>query len=60
MFTAEERAELFKRKDFRVNSNSKTKPHSLLSEMIQNNPTLPANPFREFAKFDGDVSILNP
>lgn len=24
--------------------------------MIQNHPTLPANPFREYAKFDGDVS----
>lgn len=50
------RAELFKRKDFRNCIKGGTKIHSLLSEMIQNHPTLPANPFREYAKFDGDVS----
>ncbi|XP_054273637.1 target of rapamycin complex 2 subunit MAPKAP1 [Macrosteles quadrilineatus] len=51
--TGKEMAELFPKKTLTSNT-AKTQPHSLLSEIIQNHPTLPANPFRDYAKFNGD------
>uniref|UniRef100_A0A1B6M5E6 Uncharacterized protein n=1 Tax=Graphocephala atropunctata TaxID=36148 RepID=A0A1B6M5E6_9HEMI len=52
--TDEERAALFPRKDFRSCNQSKEKPQSLLSETLHSQPDPPANPFREYAKFNGE------
>lgn len=52
-------SELFQRKDFRKNNTKGDKTHSLLSEQLEKSPHIPKNPFIEYAKFDGNVSILN-
>ena len=55
----EQQKELFKRKDFRKKDKISDKRKSLLAEQIEKCPTLSQNPFIDFAKFDGSVSICN-
>lgn len=52
--TLTDQSELFQRKDFRKNAMLK-RGHSLLSEQLEKCPNLPQNPFKEYAKFDGNV-----
>lgn len=52
--TPTDQSELFQRKDFRKNTPQK-RGHSLLSEQLEKCPNLPQNPFKEYAKFDGNV-----
>jgi hypothetical protein len=56
VFTDDERAGLFERKNFRhSDSDVCIKKHSLLSDQLEKCPKLPQNPFAEFAKYDGNV-----
>jgi len=49
-----DQSDLFQRKDFRRKTPLK-KGQSLLSEQLEKCPNLPPNPFKEYAKFDGNV-----
>lgn len=53
-----DQSELFQRKNFREKAQLK-KGHSLLSEQLEKCPNLPQNPFKEYAKFDGNVCNTN-
>lgn len=52
--TPSDQSDLFQRKDFRRKAPLK-KGQSLLSEQLEKCPNLPPNPFKEYAKFDGNV-----
>lgn len=52
--TPTDQSELFQRKDFRRKALLK-KGQSLLSEQLEKCPNLPQNPFKDYAKFDGNV-----
>lgn len=54
--TFEERQELFKAKDLRQNKQIIPR-RSLFAEQLEKCPELPQNPFVEYARFDGNVSI---
>lgn len=53
----EEQYELFKCKDLKQIKPA-TKMRSLFSEQLEKCPDLPQNPFVDYAKFDGSVSML--
>ena len=54
---AEERAERFPRKDVKsINHKGDRKQISLLTELLAKFPNMPENPFRDFAKMDGNVT----
>lgn len=56
VFTDDERAGLFERKNFRhTDKDVYIKKHSLLSDQLEKCPNLPQNPFAEYAKYDGNV-----
>jgi len=56
VFTDDERAGLFERKNFRhTEKDICIKKHSLLSDQLEKCPNLPQNPFAEYAKYDGNV-----
>ena len=56
VFTDDERAGLFERKNFRqTDKDICMKKHSLLSDQLEKCPNLPQNPFAEYAKYDGNV-----
>jgi hypothetical protein len=57
--TPEEQQELFKCKDLRQNKQNTKKKRSLFTEQLENCPDLPQNPFLDYARFDGNVSIKN-
>lgn len=52
----EEQQELFKSKDLKKDKQN-DKRRSLFSEQLEKCPDLPQNPFVDYAKFDGNVSI---
>ena len=54
----EEQQELFKGKELK-RSKEIVKKRSLFSEQLEQCPDLPQNPFVEYARFDGSVSIEN-
>lgn len=56
--TPTDQSDLFQRKDFRRKTPLK-KGQSLLSEQLEKCPNLPPNPFKEYAKFDGNVCNTN-
>lgn len=59
VFTDEERAGLFEKKNFRQNRKDvHVKKLSLLSEQMEKCPNLPQNPFVEYAKYDGNVRTV--
>ncbi|XP_066997080.1 target of rapamycin complex 2 subunit MAPKAP1 isoform X2 [Anabrus simplex] len=57
-----ERVDLFERKDFRnkMKESHNVKKISLLAEQLENCPSVPRNPFLEFAKFDGNAQVGIP
>ncbi|KAJ8890137.1 hypothetical protein PR048_009644 [Dryococelus australis] len=60
LLTDDERAALFKKKDFKNDGrgeSKKVKMHSLLSEQLEKSPHLPQNPFLEYAKYDGNALV---
>ncbi|KYN06699.1 PREDICTED: stress-activated map kinase-interacting protein 1 [Cyphomyrmex costatus] len=57
--TPTDQSDLFQRKDFRKKAPLK-KGQSLLSEQLEKCPYLPPNPFKEYAKFDGDAQVSVP
>ncbi|XP_011143027.1 target of rapamycin complex 2 subunit MAPKAP1 isoform X1 [Harpegnathos saltator] len=57
--TPTDQSELFQRKDFRKSASLK-RGHSLLSEQLEKCPNLPQNPFKEYAKFDGNAQVGTP
>lgn len=56
--TPTDQSDLFQRKDFRKRTPLK-KGQSLLSEQLEKCPNLPPNPFKEYAKFDGNVCNID-
>lgn len=56
LITLEQQKELFKSKDFR-NNRQNIQRKSLFAEQLEKCPELPQNPFVEYARFDGNVSI---
>lgn len=57
--TPTDQSDLFQRKDFRRKTPLK-KGQSLLSEQLEKCPNLPPNPFKEYAKFDGNAQVSIP
>ncbi|XP_029160366.1 target of rapamycin complex 2 subunit MAPKAP1 isoform X2 [Nylanderia fulva] len=57
--TPTDQSELFQRKDFRRKALPK-KGQSLLSEQLEKCPNLPQNPFKDYAKFDGNAQVGIP
>lgn len=55
--TSIQQSDLFQRKDFRAKASPRGQ--SLLTEQLEKCPNLPQNPFKEYAKFDGNVGRIN-